>query len=136
MSAENVEVVQRIYDAVARRDTETPFELYAEDIVWDVTGEARGRLSGTPIAQGHEGVRRAWADALASFGAIDFEVEELIDLGDQVLAVIHDRLVGRTSGAPVRNTHYAVWTLAGGKVARLQVFDDREQAERAARMME
>jgi ketosteroid isomerase-like protein len=33
MSRENVEVVRRIYDAVAARDAETPFAFYAENIV-------------------------------------------------------------------------------------------------------
>jgi hypothetical protein len=30
MSQENVEIVRRIYDAAARHDDPTPFEVYAE----------------------------------------------------------------------------------------------------------
>ena len=137
MSAENVELVRRIYDAVARRDADTPFEIYAEDIVWDISGSARGSMIGErPVAHGHAGVRRGWSDLVDAFGEVDFELEEVVDLGDQVLVTVRDHAVGRTSGAPVHSGHFALWTLAGGKVTRLQVFDDREPAERAAGLRE
>ena len=136
MSQENVEVVRGIYDAVARRDDMTPFEVYAEDIVWDISKARRNILTPRPVYHGHEGVREFWRDALSAFGEVDFEVEELIDAGDQVLAVIREREVGRASGVPVETTHLAVWTLAGGKVTQLQVFDDRQQAFEAAGLRE
>jgi ketosteroid isomerase-like protein len=132
MSSENVEVVRRIYDAVARRDDVTPFELYAEDIVWDFSNTGRAALFMRPVYYGHEGVREAWRETVSAFGEVDLEVEDLTDAGGRVLAVIREREVGRASGVPVEATHFAVWTLAAGKVARLQVFDDREAAVEAA----
>ena len=50
MSQENVELVLRIYDAVARRDDVTPFEFYAEDIVWDLSHTRRAALYARPGA--------------------------------------------------------------------------------------
>ena len=136
MSQENVEVVCRIYDAAARRDDVIPFEVYAEDIIWDISNARRVALAMKPVYHGHEGVRQYWRENLSAFGAIDFEVEELIDAGDQVLAVIREREVGRASGAPVETTHLAVYTLSGGKVIQMQVFDDRQQALEAAGLTE
>jgi ketosteroid isomerase-like protein len=136
MSRENVDVVRGIYDAVARRDAIAPFEVYAEDIVWDLSKARRAALNPKPVYHGHEGVRQAWRDALSAFGEVDFEVEELIDAGDQVLAVIHEREVGRASGVPVETSHLAVWTLADAKVIRMQVFDDRQQALEAVGLRE
>src|SRR4051812_9974678 len=135
MSQENVEIVRGIYDAVARRDDVTPFEVYAEDIVGEIDQRAAG-LMPKQVYQGHEGVRQFWRDAVSIFGEIDFDVEELVDAGDQVVAVIRDRRVGRTSGVPVEATHLAVWTLADDKVIRLQTFDDRQQALEAAGLSE
>jgi len=132
MSRENVDLVRRIYDAVARRDDVTPFELYAEDIVWDLSNTRRAALLMRPVYHGHEGVREGWRETVAAFGEVDFDVEELTDAGPRVLARIREHEVGRASGVPVEATHFAVWTLAGGKVTRLQVFDDREQAFAAA----
>jgi ketosteroid isomerase-like protein len=137
MSQENVELVRGIYDAVARRDDVIPFELYAHDIVWDISNAPDRAALGTKLVyQGHEGVRDFWRESLSVFGEIDLEPEELIDAGDRVLAVIGEREVGRASGVPVKASHVAVWTLAGGKVVRMQVFDDRAAAERAAGLSE
>ena len=136
MSQENVEVVRGIYDAVARRDDVTPFEVYAADIVWDLSNARRALLVEKPVYHGHEGVRQFWREGLSVFGEIDLEVEELVDAGDKVLAVIREREIGRASGAPVDTTHLAVWTLADGKVTRMQFFDDRQQALQAAGLSE
>jgi hypothetical protein len=51
---------------------------------------------------------------------MDFDVLELREVGDQVLATVRDVLTGRVSGVPVQALHYTVWTLAAGKVVRLQ----------------
>ena len=136
MSRENVEVVREIYAAVARRDSATPFRFYADDIVWDATHGLLTGLGNKPVYHGHEGVREFWRDALSAFGEVDLEVEELIDAGDRVLAVIREREVGRASGVPVEASHLAVWTLADGKVTRMQIFDDRAKALEAAGLRE
>jgi len=132
MSRENVELVRLIYEAFNRRDIVTPFEIYAEDIVWDLSNMARADLFLQPIVHGHEGVREGWRDVLGAFASVDFAVEELTDAGDKVFAAIRETDVGRASGAAVSTPHYAVWTLDGGKVTRLQVFDVRALAEEAA----
>ena len=132
MSEENLDVVRRIYDAAARRDDVIPFEVYAEDIIWDISNSRRALLAMKPVYHGHDGVRQYWRENVSVFGEVDFEVEELIDAGDQVLAVIREREVGRASGVPVETTHLAVYTLRGSKVIQMQVFDDRQQALEAA----
>jgi ketosteroid isomerase-like protein len=136
VSEENVDVVRRLYDAAARRDDVTPFEVYAEDIVFDISNSRRAALALRPIYHGHEGVRQYWRETTSAFGKIDFEVGELIDAGNQVLAVIREREVGRASGAPVETTHLAVFTLSDGKIIQMQVFDDRQQALKAAGLAE
>jgi hypothetical protein len=51
MSQENVEVVRGIYEAVARHNGVTPFEVYAEDIVWDLSNSRRTALGIEPVYQ-------------------------------------------------------------------------------------
>src|SRR5215211_3784337 len=108
MSRENVEVVRGIYALWPRRDNVTPFEVYAADIVVDFSNTRRAALGMKPVYQGHEGVRQFLREWLAVFGEFNFEVEELMDAGDQVLAVIREREIGRASGVPVETTHLAV----------------------------
>lgn len=134
MSRENVEIVRGIYDAVANRDAPAAFAVYAEDIVWEVSGRRTAVMDS--VYHGHEGVRRFWRDAVSVFGSVDLDVEELIGVGDQVVAVIREREVGRASRVPVEASHTAIWTLADGKVVRMQVFDDRPQALKAVGLEE
>jgi ketosteroid isomerase-like protein len=136
LSQENVETVRGLYEALARRDGVAPFEVYAEDIVWDVSQSRTGFLYAQPVSQGHEGVRRGWREWLSAFSEINADVAELIDAGDHVVAVIRERELGRASGVAVEATHAAVWTLAHGKVIRMQMFDDREQALKAVGLEE
>ena len=135
MSQENVEIVRGIYDATARRDNKAPFEVFAEDIVWDLSRSARGAMIGEPVAQGHAGVRQAWTDLVSALGDLAFDLE-VIDAGERVLAVVRERWVGRASGVPVEAAHLAVWTLADGKVTQMQLFDDRREALEAAGLRE
>src|SRR6476661_4542448 len=116
MSRENVDLVRGIYDAVARRDAASAFAVYADDIVWEVS--ARRAVVMGRAYHGHDGVRRFWRDALSAFGEVDLDIEELIDAGDRVVAVIREREIGRSSGVPVEASHAAVWTLDEGKVIR------------------
>lgn len=134
VSRENVELVRRIYDAVIRGDDMTPFEIYAEDIAWDVSAARRATFFTQPVYHGHEGVRQAWREVLSAFRDVDFDVDELIDCGDQVLGTLSEREVGRASGVPVETTHLAVWTFADGKAIRMQLFDDRNRALEAVRL--
>ncbi|MDX6699666.1 MAG: uncharacterized protein QOE65_3063 [Solirubrobacteraceae bacterium] len=132
MSPQNVEIVRSIYEAVARRDVRTPFRHYADDIAWDPSRAATAGLGLKTVYHGHEGVRDHWREGLSVFREINLDVRDLVDAGDQVLAVVREHHLGRASGAPVEAMHYAVWTLAGGKATRMRIFDDRDEAEAAA----
>jgi len=89
-----------------------------------------------PVYQGHDGVRENWRETLAAFGEVDFQVEEVIDRGEHVLAAVREHEVGRASGVPVEATHTAVWTLAEGEVTRMQIFSDRLAALEVAGLRE
>jgi ketosteroid isomerase-like protein len=67
---------------------------------------------------------------------VDFQVEEVIDRREYVLAAVREREVGRASGVPVEATHTAVCTSADGEVTRMQIFSDRRAALAAAGLRE
>ena len=51
MSEENVEIVRRAHDAVARRDTETVLALYDAEVEWDWTASpASSDRAGSSVA--------------------------------------------------------------------------------------
>jgi ketosteroid isomerase-like protein len=131
MSADHVEIVRRIYDAYARRDSEAPFELYAPDIEWDLSENVDG-LGPADVYRGHDGVRASFRDALAAFREYEFWPEDFRDAGERVLVRVRERAVGRRSDAVVERTHHALWTLHDGQVLRMRVYRDRDDAVRAA----
>jgi uncharacterized protein len=138
MSQENVEIVREVYDAATRRDTATVLALYDPEIEWDfLTGPGEGLFGQGGLYRGHEGLRRwfrEWSDALDH---IEYEAEELIAAGDQVISKAKMRARGRASGIEVEAmTLYAVWTIREGKVVRVVWFPSREEALEAAGLRE
>src|SRR5207244_11487558 len=93
-----------------------------------VSNSRRATVMDSVSYHGHEGVRQFWQESLSVFGTVDLDVEELIDAGDRVVALIREREIGRTSGAAVDGRHVAVGTLADGKVGRRESVDNREHA--------
>jgi ketosteroid isomerase-like protein len=130
MSEENVEIVRRLYHAATQGDDAVAFELYADDIEWDVRGAWPGRAPSdlSRVYRGHEGVRRFWRDYLSAFERYDFTVEELVNAGNHVLAVVREHAAGRLSQVVLHNAVYALWTVRDGKLARMRLFPSREEA--------
>jgi ketosteroid isomerase-like protein len=137
MSQENVEVVRQVFEAVARRDSESVLALYGPDVEWDVSGGPVGDLVGDTVFRGHGGLRdwsRQWYSAWES---IDEHCEELIDAGEHVVSVVSLRATGRASGAEVEWSRSAVWTIRQGRVVRVVGwFPTRKQALEAAGLSE
>jgi ketosteroid isomerase-like protein len=136
MSRENVEVVRRVYDAVARRDAASVLALYDPEVEWDDSSTPPGELRGGRVFRGREGVRTAFREYYEAWESIEDQCEELIDAGDQVISVVTSRARGRTSGVEVERKHYGVWTIRDGRIARVVWFAKRDEALEAAGLRE
>lgn len=82
---------------------------------------------GTSTAVGY-GAAMAQTNVEA-FDGLRFEPERFVEAGDKVVVVLQMIATGRGSGldASVHPTH--VWTMRDEKVARVEVFPDRDQDE-------
>jgi ketosteroid isomerase-like protein len=130
MSDQTVQVVRAVTDAFARGDLETVFAAVAPEIEWDFTHT--DQWPEQKIYRGYESVLeffRAWTEEWDDYR---FEVEEIIDAGDQAVAVVHDEGRGRRSGIPLERRHAELWTVEDGKVIRIELFDDKADALEAA----
>src|SRR4051794_35250948 len=107
MSQENVEIVRAIYEAWTRGDDEAVFERFNAEVDWvpppDISSSGRRR--------GHQGVRRSLAAWMGAWDDYHFELRQLIDCGDDVLAEGWQRARGMTSGVEVSEEIFSVWTL-------------------------
>ena len=130
MSQENVEVVRQLFDAVARRDTETVLSLYDPEFEWDGTRSRWAEIiPGEAEFHGHEGLRRFFRLYYETWESFEDDVQELIDAGDHAISVVTSRGRGRDSGIDVEWAGNAgVWTVRDGKIVRVVWFSTREEA--------
>jgi|SRR5918995_3056729 ketosteroid isomerase-like protein len=136
MSQENVEVVRRVLDAVARRDAATVLALYDEDVEWDVSRAPFARMSGVSVVRGHDDLRAAFREWYEAWETVEDQVNEVLDAGAHVILVATVRGRGAASGAEVERSYASVWTIRDGKVVRVVWFPSRAQALEAAGLRE
>jgi ketosteroid isomerase-like protein len=61
-----------------------------------------------------------------------FEVEDLVEAGDKVVLLYHQVCKAMESGIEVEERAGWVYTLRAGKITRVEMFQDRDTALRAA----
>jgi ketosteroid isomerase-like protein len=135
MSQENVEIVRRVYDAAARRDSAAVLALYDPEVELDPSRLFAG-VMGRGVYRGHAGVRsffREWHDA---WEHVEYDFDELIDAGEQVISVVTRHSRGRASGVEVAAHAALVWTLREDKVVRVVWFLSVEEALKALELAE
>jgi ketosteroid isomerase-like protein len=98
MSEENVEIVRRVYEAVARRDTATVLAAYDPDVEWDLSRSLWGDLTGRAVYRGHDDLRAFYREWYEAWGRYEEAVEELIEAGEHVIVVATGRGRGHASG--------------------------------------
>jgi ketosteroid isomerase-like protein len=137
MSEENVEIVRGLLEAFASRDHERAFDVYDSDIEWDASRQGL-IFDTTTIYRGHDGVREYWRLWLSAWTDIEFEVEDILDGGEDVVALIRDqRQWGRHSGIETEVPPYGlVFTFRGTKVIRWRAYPDQRSALKAAGLSE
>ena len=136
MSQENVEIVRRVYDAVARGDAETVLALYDPAIEWDFSQSPFRSLFMHDVYRGRDGLRSFIRERYEeAWESVEDELEELIEAGEQVISVITSRGRGRASGLEVEKMHAGLWTVRGGRVVRVE-WMSREKALEAAGLEE
>ena len=82
--------------------------------------------------RGHAGVRESFERWLEGFDEYSFEVEDVVDCGDNVLVISEERARGAASGAEIHFRNHVVMTLRGGKLLRYREFYDERAAREAA----
>jgi ketosteroid isomerase-like protein len=132
VSREAVEIVQRIYDAVARRDTATVMSLYHQDIEWDDSQLPEAELTDrTGVVRGRDAIRDLFRDWYEAWESFEDHCDEVIDAGEQVISIVTRRGRGRASGALTSSRRAGVWTVRDRQVVSVVWFPTREEALQA-----
>jgi ketosteroid isomerase-like protein len=123
MSQENVGMVRRALDAVAQRDKAAWNELCDADLEVVPVGDwPEGEFAGRDAA---------WDFFLAAdepWEPGSYEITEVLEDGDQVVAHLQRDMRGKASGVEVRYDYWLAVTIRDGKARRLEWFEQRGQA--------
>jgi ketosteroid isomerase-like protein len=128
MSARNLQVVREAYEAAKRDDWDALFRLCHPDFEW----VPDPRVPNAGVYRGHEEFRRFIEDQAAPFDRTITEAEELLPIGDQVVALVRVRRRPRGTTAEINLAIAHLWTIRDGKASRCQAFAERERALEAA----
>jgi uncharacterized protein len=132
MSEANVEVVRKLFDAWNRHDFDTAWALFDPDLVVD-----RSRsLVDSRIYRGTDEVARFWTDWWSTWATTHWDIDELIDAGDDVVVLGRFRGRGIESGAVVEANVAQLMTVRDGKLVRGVLFQSRSDALEAAGLSE
>jgi len=102
------------------------FELYADDVEWDMT---RSAVPDMGVYTGHEGVRAFFREFWEAFEDYWAHAEEFIDAGDRVVVRVRQGGRGKGSGVDIEMPSYwQAYTLRNGKVVRVDIVRSAEDA--------
>lgn len=124
----NLDVLRNFVEAFNRRDV----DLVASDLSPDLELHEWPEAPGAQSYRGPDGVRRAlevWFDA---WEWMKVEITDTEEIGDQILVTLHQRAKGKGSEVEVEIDSYSVYTFDDGKVTRMELFLNRDDALQAA----
>jgi len=125
---ENIEKVRQAIDAFNRRDTEAMLELGGDDFEYDWSrslGPNRG------VYHGVEGFMEFVRDQWSMFDEVRLEAHEFIPHGRHVVITSTTHGRGR-QGIPVSANSAMLYTFEDGRLVRITLFQEREEALAAA----
>jgi uncharacterized protein len=124
-----VVLIRRGYEAWNRGDVEGVLAFLDPEIEW--RGYTHIPESGT--LEGREEVREWLVRFLDSWEELEIEVTEILEAGDQVVALVGFRAVGKGSGVQVQGGVDAhVWTVRNGHAVAVTLYQGTREALKAA----
>jgi ketosteroid isomerase-like protein len=145
MSQENVDIVRAVMavyknpEGVALLASgDLDFTLIDPEIEWDASRLADMIPDLAEVYWGHEGVRTYWQRWFEAWKDLEFEVEDVLEAGDEVVALIRNqRQWGRHTGICTELLPWAmVFTFRYGKLMRWRTFPNHEAALQAVGLAE
>ena len=130
MSQENVEIVRSFFDGFNRGDLDRAVEGAADDFVLDWSNSIGVRKG---IYRGKAKVRDFWAALHEDFDEVRTDPEEIIEVDESTVVVASRiRARGRGSGVNVHAASAQVWTIKGGEVRSVKLYQSKAEALEAA----
>jgi ketosteroid isomerase-like protein len=128
MSQADVEIVRRAHRALNGGDMDALVALCDSEFRLDMSD----RVFNPAVYTGHDGIWRFYWEVRDVWETYVWEPEELLEAGDNVVALLRSSGRGRGSGVEVERRTAMVWTVREGRATALRFFRDRNDALVAA----
>jgi ketosteroid isomerase-like protein len=128
VSEENVDLVRSVYQAVNEDDLPGFLALMHPEVELTTSGVYPDF---SPTYRGRDGALEYWQAARGVWDAFAIEVGECEPVGDQVLALVHQRVEGR-DGIVVQHDWGHLFSFADGLIRRVRAYVSWEAAKEAA----
>lgn len=122
VAGQNVDVVQRTYEAVGRGDIPALLDLLTDDVEWTLQGPSVIPFAGT--RRGREGVAEFFSLVGETLEFEQFEPREFVAQGDTVVVLGFERNLIKPTGRTFEQEWAHVYTLRDGKIAKVRCFED------------
>jgi|SRR5215211_2384484 len=132
MSQQNTEVVRDAHKALNSGNIDALIRLCDPGFRLDMSD----RVINPAVYDGHDGIRRFYAEVREVWESYTWEPEKLIGSRDQVLALLRSSGKGRGSGIELERRTAMLWTVRGEQLTSLRFFRDRSAALEAAGLPE
>jgi ketosteroid isomerase-like protein len=131
MSQENVETVGRAIAAINARDIDAYLACCTENVELLIPASVGAEYLGA------NGIRRFFTDIEDVGPDFRIEVQSVQALGDNnVIALIRTSATGRASGIETGSESANVYDFIDGKISRIHIFLDRDEALKAVGLAE
>jgi ketosteroid isomerase-like protein len=131
MSEENVEIVQRTYEAYQAGDVDRALSNFHPDAAADFS--IRGDTG--PVT-GREALAKTVAAWVNTWDDYSEQIEDIRGVGDRVCVIANQRGRGKRSGVQIDNRFGQVYTVEDGLITSLTMYATPAQALQAAGLLE
>ena len=128
MGSDDVDRVRQAYESFAAGDIQAILDFLDPDVEWRMADDEPDSRT----LRGHQQVLQLWAETVDTFESFRFEVEDVLAVGDRVVAVTRLYARGKGSGVEVEEAESHLFTIRDGKAVRVEEHRTREQAIEAA----
>src|SRR5262245_9412659 len=126
MSQENINVINRIYEAFGQRDFAAVLELFGPAIEW--IAAVNSPLADRSPYRGLDEIRdNVFMRIATGFDSLTVRVDEIFGAGDKVVALGFYHGVRKANGKRFQAQLAHIWTLADGKAVKFQQYVDTYQ---------
>lgn len=129
MSRQDIDTLRNVYERWGRGDFWTPEVFDPEvEVVW-----ATGVLDVEPT-RGLAGLEAGLREWFKAWDEMRMHADELIEVGDRVLALLTTFGRGRGSSIETTGKYAHVWTMRDGKAIRVEGFVDWDSARKSVEL--